>query len=247
MISTAQTYIPSIAVLKSDSPFALCNMLTVGGGIIIKVPPAVIAAPFGVNERATADLLMNNVLPVATMAFMPNKAKIYQRDYDKNDYTQDLVIDNSSQFVIDILGTFRNVALRLSPSKVTDLFNGASHSAFEPVSGESLIDMLGGDHKPTVSTLTNGGVASLREQTVTINDNTLEFYAVVNNAIKVATSDGNMQCGTNETVGDAAFLEAGGGTIEGCTTMLKKRELAVFAVRVKSKTNAASSTSAATE
>ena len=132
---------------------------------------------------------MNNVLPVATMAFMPSKAKIYQRDYDKDNYAQDLVIDNSSQFVIDILGTFRHVALRLSPSKVTDLFNGASHSAFEPISGESLIDMLGGDHKPTVSTLTNGGVASLREQTVTINDNTLEFYAIVNNAIKVATSD----------------------------------------------------------
>ena len=30
---------------------------------------------------------MNNVLPVATMAFMPSKAKIYQRDYDKDDYT----------------------------------------------------------------------------------------------------------------------------------------------------------------
>ena len=244
-ISTIQTYIPSIAVLKSDSPFALSNMLAIGGGIIIKVPPAVIAAPFGVNERATADLLMNNVLPVATMAFLPSKAKIYQRDYDKDDYAQDLVIDNSSQFIIDIQDTFRNVALRLSPSTVTDLFNGASHSTFEPVSGESLIDMMGGDHKPTVSTLTNGGVASLREQTVTLNDNTLEFYAIVNNAIKVASSDGNMQCGTNETVGNAAFLEAGGGTIEGCTTMLKKRELAVFAVRVKTKTNAASSTSAA--
>ena len=56
-----------------------------------------------------------------------------------------------------------------------------------------------------------------------------------------------MQCGTNETIGDATFLEAGGGTIEGCAAMLKNRELAVFAVRVKSKTNAASSTSAATE
>ena len=105
--------------------------------------------------------------------------------------------------------------------------------------------MMGGDHKPVVSKLSaNGGVASLREQSVSLNDDTLEFYGVVPNAIKIAMADGNLNCGTDETVGDAAFLAAGGGTVEGCAAMLKNRELAVFAVRVKTKT-IATSTSAA--
>ena len=67
---------------------------------------------------------------------------------------------------------------------------------------------------------------------------------MVPNAIKIATSDGNLNCGTDEAVGDAAFIAAGGGTIDGCATMLKNRELAVFAVRVKPKTIATSSSTA---
>lgn len=102
------------------------------------------------------------------------------------------------------------------------------------------------NHKPVVSKLSaNGGVASLREQSIALNDDTLEFYGVVPNAIKVAMADGNLKCGTDEKVGNAAFLTAGGGTVEGCATMLKNRELAVFAVRVKTKTIASSSSAAA--
>ena len=141
--------------------------------------------------------------------------------------------------------TFRNVGLCLSFETVSGIFGGAAFSTVEPISGESLVDMMGGDHKPVLSKLSaNGGVASLREQSIALNDNTLEFYGVVPNAIKIATVDGNLNCGTDETVGDAAFLTAGGGTIEGCATMLKNRELAVFAVRVKTKTFAMSTSAA---
>ena len=60
----------------------------------------------------------------------------------------------------------------------------------------------------------NGGVASLRDQSIALDDDTLEFYGVVPNAIRIAMSDDNLNCGTNENVGDAAFLDAGGGTID---------------------------------
>ncbi len=96
--------------------------------------------------------------------------------------------------------------------------------------------MMGGERKPKVSTLVNGGVASLRETAVSLNDDTLEFYAVVPNMISIAQAAGNLNCGTDPTVGDAVFLAAGGGDVEDCATMLKKGELAVFAVRVKAKT-----------
>ena len=204
-----------------------------------------LAAPFGVNERGTLELLMDHVLPVANMAFMATKAKIYTRNYENDNYAQDVLIDTPNQFTVDVLGTFRNMGLRLSFKTVSGLFNGAAFSTVAPISGESLVDMMGGDHKPVVSKLsTNGGVASLREQSVSLNDDTLEFYGVVPDAIKIAMADGNLNCGTDATVGDAAFLTAGGGTIEGCAAMLKTRELAVFAVRVKTKT-IATSTSAA--
>ena len=246
VLSTKQYYIPSAAMLESDTPLAMKHVLTVTDGITLKVPPAVLVAPFGVNERKTAELLMDNVFPVANMAFVATKAKIYTRNYDNDDYSQELVIDTSNQITIDVLSTFRNVGLRLSSKTVNELFGGASVSTVDPISGESLVDMMGGDHKPVVSKLSaNGGVASLREQSITLNDDTLEFYGVVPNAIKIAMSDGNLNCGTDQTVGDAAFLAAGGGTIDGCAVMLKKRELAVFAVRVKTKTIATSSTAAA--
>ena len=190
--------------------------------------------------------LMDNVLPVADMAFMGTKAKIYMRNYENVDYTQDVLIDTPNQFTVDVLSTFHNMALRLSLETVSDLFGGSAVSTVDPISGESLIDMMNGGHKPVVSKLSaNGGVVSLREHSITLNDNTLEFYGVVSNAIKIAMADGNLNCGTDETVGDAAFLTAGGGTVEGCATMLKNRELAVFAVRVKTKTNATSTSAAA--
>ena len=247
VLSTKQFYIPNVALLQSDAaPFTMKQVLTVENGITIKVTPAILAAPFGVNERKTAELLVDHVIPVAQMAFMGTKAKIYSRNYDNNDYSQDVLIDTPNQFTVDVLSTFRNVGLRLSLKTVSDIFGGAAVSTVDPISGESLVDMMGGDHKPVVSKLSaNGGVVSLREQSIALNDDTLEFYGVVHNAIRVAMAEGNLNCGTDETVGDAAFLTAGGGTIEGCATMLKNRELAVFAVRVKTKTNAASTSVAA--
>ena len=116
------------------------------------------------------------------------------------------LLEQLRQHLVDVLGTFRNVGLRLSFETVSGLFNGAAFSTVAPISGESLVDMMGGEHKPVVSKLSaNGGVASLREQSVSLNDDTLEFYGVVPNAIKIAMADGNLNCGTDETVGDAAF------------------------------------------
>lgn len=99
---------------------------------------------------------------------------VYKRNYDNDDYSQELVIDTSNQFTVDVLSTFRNVALRLSPERVSKLFNGAGVSTVDPISGESLVDMMVCDHKPVVSKLsTNGGVASLREQPIALDDDSL--------------------------------------------------------------------------
>ena len=246
VLPTKQSYIPNAGMLQSGAaPFTMKHVLAVMNAITIKVPLAVLAAQFGVNERETLELLMDNIYPVANMAFMGTKAMIYTRNYENDDYSQDVLIDSPNQLTVDVHGTLRNVGLRLSLATVSGLFGGAAFSTVDPISGESLVDMMGGDHKPVVSKLSaNGGVASLREQSVSLNDDTLEFYGVVPNAIKIAMADGNLNCGTDETVGDAAFLAAGGGTVEGCAAMLKNRELAVFAVRVKTKT-IATSTSAA--
>ena len=213
VLPTKQSYIPNMGMLQSDAaPFAMKHVLTVVNTITIKVPLTTLAAPFGVNERKTLELLMDNVYPVANMAFMGTKAKIYTRNYENDDYSQDVLIDTPNQFTVSVLDTFRNVGLRLSFDTVGGLFGGATFSTVDPISGESLVDMMGGDHKAVVSKLSaNGGVASLREQSVSLNDDTLEFYGVVPNAIKIAMADGNLNCGTDETVGDAAFLTAGGG------------------------------------
>ena len=237
VIQTNQTYIPNIGLLKGETVFATNRMLTLPGATL-KVPFCMLAAPFGVNERTTAELLMTNIIPYANMIVAPAKAKIYTRKYDDPAYIQDVYIETQNQVTIDVLTTFRNVALRLSPDTVVKMFGGATHSVTVPMSGESLIDMISTDHKPTVGTLTTGGVVSLRETAVLLKDETLEFYGVVPNAFKIAQADGNVECGTNQTVGDAAFLNVGGGTTDGCATMLKNGELGVFAVRVTAKTKA---------
>ena len=237
VIQTNQTYIPNIGLLKGETVFAPTHMLTLPGATL-KVPFCMLAAPFGVNERTTAELLMTNIIPYANMIVAPAKAKIYTRKYDDPAYIQDVYIETQNQVTIDVLTTFRNVALRLSPDTVVKMFGGATHSVAVPMSGESLIDMIGTDHKPTVGTLTTGGVVSLRETAVLLKDETLEFYGVVPNAFKIAQADGHVECGTNPIVGDAAFLKIGGEKIEGCATMLKNGELGVFAVRVTAKTKA---------
>lgn len=248
VIETKQVYVPSVGLL-STAGLGPKNLLTLPGPTL-KVPLSLLAAPFGVNERNTAELLMTNVIPYTNMAFFPAKSKIYSRNYDDSNYSQDIYIESQSQVTIDVLSTFRNVGLRVSRDTVVQLYGGASHSVAVPTSGESLVDMIGTDHKPIVSTLALGGVVSLRENAVYLKDDTLEFYAVVPNAINIAQDSGNINCGTNELVGNKAFLQASGGTIEGCSVMLKKGELGVFAVRVAAKklvTSKEMSTATATE
>lgn len=235
VLPTKQAFIPSIGLV--DSGFGPKQILVVDGPTM-KVPFAVLAAPFGVNERITAELLMANLLPNASMAFMPSKAKIYQQNYGKSDYIQDVYIESSDQFTVDILSSLRTAALRISHDTVSELYDGAEFSTTVNTSGDSLIDMMGGDRKPKVSTLVSGGVVSLREASVEIADNTLEFYAVVPNMMQIVQAAGNVNCGTDSKVGDVAFLAAGSGSIKGCAAMLKKGEIAVFAVRVKAKTTA---------
>ena len=235
VLPTKQAFIPSIGLV--DSGFGPKQILVVDGPTM-KVPFAVLAAPFGVNERITAELLMANLLPNASMAFMPSKAKIYQQNYGKSDYIQDVYIESSDQFTVDILSSLRTAALRISHDTVSELYDGAEFSTTVNTSGDNLIDMMGGDRKPKVSTLVSGGVVSLREASVEIADNTLEFYAVVPNMMQIVQAAGNVNCGTDSKVGDVAFLAAGSGSIKGCAAMLKKGEIAVFAVRVKAKTTA---------
>ena len=238
VLTTKQTYIPSIEVI--DQNFGPRNLLTINGPTL-KVPLAVLAAPFGVNERTTAELLMENVIPGANMAFMPAKAKVFTRDHGNSDYVQQVSIDSADQFTIDILTTFRNTSLRVSPGMVTELYNNGGISIPVQLSGESLIDMMPGDRKPILSTLAGGGVASLRETAIGLSDETLEFYAVVADMMKITQAEGNMHCGTDATIGDSVFLLACGGDASSCATMLKKGEVGVFAVRVKAKTTAVAS------
>ena len=237
VLPTKQSYIPNIGQVSAE--FGPKTILTVNGPTM-KIPFAVLAAPFGVNETVTAELLMTNVVPNANMVFMPGKAKIYQRNYDNSDYIQDVYIESSDQFTIDIPATFQNAALCISAETVSKLYNGAEFSTPVNTSGDSLIDMMGGDRKPKVSTLVNGGVVSLRETAVKLADETLEFYAVVPNMMQIAQAPGNINCGTDSAVGDAAFIAAGGGSLKDCYAMLKKGELAVFVIRTKAKTTAVS-------
>jgi len=234
VIPTKQMYAPSIALLKSQDVFAVKNILTVDGPML-KVPLAVLAAPFGVNERTTADLLMENVMPAANMVFMPAKSKVYQAKHGNPDYTQDIYID-ASHCTVDVRTTLRNVALCISHNTVTSMFTDAEFSEPVSLSGESLIDMMGGDgHKPKRSTSHEYKVTSLREK-ATFLAPSLEYYAVVPNMLKITHANGNLNCGTDPAVGDAAFLAFGGGSIDGCAAMLKKGEIGVFAIQIKKAT-----------
>ena len=73
VLPTKQSYIPNIGQVSAE--FGPKTILTVNGPTM-KIPFAVLAAPFGVNETVTAELLMTNVVPNANMVFMPGKAKI---------------------------------------------------------------------------------------------------------------------------------------------------------------------------
>jgi hypothetical protein len=236
VLPTKQLFIPTLDALKADSVFMVKHILAVTGPTL-KVPLAVMAMPFGVNERATAELLMENVVPCANMVFMPAKAKIYTVKHGNPDYIQDVWIE-PSQITIDARTTLRNVGLLLSTETVVSMYAGADYNENVPLSGESLLDMMGGDgHKPKMPRGAAFSISSLRETKIALSPS-LEYYAVVPNMLKVAQGDGNIDCGTNSEVGDRLFLEAGGGSIDGCAAMLKKGELAVFAIKMQKATTA---------
>ena len=234
VLPTKQLYVPTIEALQTDSVFAVKNILSVTGPTL-KVPLAVVAMAFGVNEGTTGELLMENVMPMANMIVMPAKAKIYTAKYGNADYTQDVWIE-PSQVTIDVRATLRNLGLLLSIGTVASMYTGSDHNQTVPLSGESLLDMMGGDgHKPKMPRGADFSVTSLRETKIVLKPS-LEYYAVVPNMLKIAQADGNIDCGTNPEVGDRLFLEAGGGSIDGCVAMLKKGELAVFAIKVQKAT-----------
>ena len=236
VLPTKQLYLPTIEALGTNSVFAVKNILSVTGPTL-KVPLAVMSMPFGVNERTTAELLMENVVPCANMVFMPAKAKIYTVKHGNPDYTQDVWIE-PSQITIDTRTTLRNVGLLLSTETVVSMYAGADYNENVPLSGESLLDMMGGDgHKPKMPRGAAFSISSLRETKIALSPS-LEYYAVVPNMLKIAQGDENLECGTDSAVGDRLFLEAGGGSIDGCAAMLKKGELAVFAIKVQKATTA---------
>ena len=240
-----KTEVKVVPKYTASAPSKFKNILTVGGPTI-KAPVSFFAAPFGVNERTTADLLMEHVLPVANMIGMPNKCNIYDLKYEDSDYTQDCLLDAQCQLTIDVLSTFRNVALRLSAKMIAKLYDGASSSTPVVASGGALTDLLAEaeDAKPTISTLANGGVVSLCETAVTFDDPTLEFYGVVPDLMNIAQAEGNLKCGTDASVGEAAFNHALGNVK--LTEAMKKGAAAVFAVRVVPKKTSVASGSGST-
>lgn len=144
-------------------------------------------------------------------------------------------MDSSDQICLAVLQTLRNVALCISRELVCEMFGNAEYSKPIQVSCASLIDALNTDRKPVVSTLATGGVVSLREAPVKLDDESLEFFGVVPDMPKIAQAPDNASCGKDTAVGDAAFLKACGDH-EGCAAALKKGEIAMFAVRVRPKT-----------
>ena len=229
-IATTLSFVPDYA---TSAPARFNNILKVPGPFI-KAPVSFFAAPFGVNVRSIADLLMENVIPFANMIVMPNKCKIYALTYEDTSYTQDCLLDAQSQLTIDVRTTLRNVALLLSAKTIAKLYDGAPTSTPVVASGGALTDMLAEDSMPTISTLANyGGVVSLFETAVTFDDPTLEFYGVVTGMANIAKAEGNLHCGTDPSIGEAAFEKALGGTK--LTEKMKWGAAAVFAVRVSPK------------
>ena len=109
---------------------------------------------------------------------------------------------------IDVLSTLRNLAFRLSRKCVKKIYGDVDQSKPTVGIGESLIDAFKDQdkgHAPTVATLNEGGVVSLRETMVELNDPTLEFYGVVPDMAELAQGQGMIYCGTNPTVGTDAF------------------------------------------
>ena len=109
---------------------------------------------------------------------------------------------------IDVLSTLRNLAFRLSRKCVKKIYGDVDQSKPTVGIGESLIDAFKDQdkgHAPTVATLNEGGVVSLRETMVELNDPTLEFYGVVPDMAELAQGQGMIDSGTNPKVGIEAF------------------------------------------
>ena len=241
----------TVSIIHPGIPVtSIASILTVPGPTY-KMPKCFLGAAFGVTDGTTTDLLSLHVLPYANAAMMPSKARIYRRKYDESDYIQDAWLDSSAQLLVDTLGTMRNVGLRLSSKYVKDIF-GNGRSTPVSTAGDNLIDAYNGESKvpPVVATLSNaGGIASLRETAVDLNDATLEFYAIVPDAIKIVQSAGNTECGTNTIKGEETFDKWLEEQKDEPTAkqLLATGNIGIFAIRVKTKTSANTSANDATD
>ena len=247
-VMTTLSFIPDIRALPSRAK----SILTVDGPTVI-APLAFFAAPFGVNERATLELIMENVIPLGNMLMLPDKTKMKREDTPGGTVCE-CWLDAACMLTIDVLETLRNLALRLSRKCVKKIYGGADSSTPAVGIAESLIDALKDDdkgHTPTVATLNEGGVASLRETLVDLNDSTLEFYCVVPKMAELAQGEGMLGCGLDQDVGVRAFLETFDPTAQKAYALaldaVKRGNAAIFAVRVvakKTKVGAGSSSEA---
>ena len=240
-LDTELQFVPDPAAPPKKSQYTL----TVDGPSI-GVPLSYLAAPFGVNDRGTLDLLMEGgVISSAHMLVMP--------DGIKADNKYGFALKYPCQITIDARNTLRTVALSLSPKCVQTMYGDAKMSTPAVGIGESLVDLIPidptkneTDKKPIVATHEDqGGVASLRTTPVELGDKTLEYYGVVKNMLDVTQAAGNFECGTDSDVGTAAFLDVFGGKYALALDAVKKGTAAIFAVRVAPKTATVAAGSAA--
>ena len=245
-VQTKLHFVPDLTALPTKPK----NVLALDGPTLI-VPLPYFAAPFGVDERATLDLLGKYVIPFANMIAVPDKVKM---DEETRSFKGRV---DCCQLTIDVHSTLRNVGFKLSAKAVKKIYGDSESSTPAVGVGESLVDahkaanMANKEedpgHWPKVSTLQDGGVVSLRATAVLFEDATLEFYGVVPKMVDLSQGPGMLRCGTDTKVGNAAFLKVFNGEPVLALDAVKKGSAAIFAVRVapKKETVAAGSTSSA--
>ena len=247
-VQTKLHFVPDLTALPTKPK----NVLALDGPTLI-VPLPYFAAPFGVDERATLDLLGKYVIPFANMIAVPDKAKM---DEEMRCFKGRV---DCCQLTIDVHSTLRNVGFKLSAKAVKKIYGDSESSTPAVGVGESLVDahkaanMANKEpdedpgHWPKVSTLQDGGVVSLRATAVLFEDATLEFYGVVPKMAVLSQGPGMLRCGTDTKVGNAAFLKVFNGEPVLALDAVKKGSAAIFAVRVapKKETVAAGSSTSA--
>ena len=226
-------------IVHPPTPVLDPNKLVKVRGPTFKIPQCYISAAFGVDESTTADLIFRHVMPYSNALLVPKDSKLNRLKSEEEDYTQFVYIKAPSQITFDVFGTFCNVGLRLPRAYVKTMYNGGGWSTPVSTAGNKLTEALAGSKTtlPVQATISNaGGVASLRETAVPLDDKTLAFYAIVPNGVtNVVTAFGNAKCGVDAKVGSAAL----DGYLKTLEPALSAREaldagiIGIFAIRVK--------------